>query len=426
MVIHVVKSGETLASIARSYGVPVARLARDNGVADPTRLVVGQTIVVLYHERVHTVRAGEPVASIARQYDTTVNAILRNNPSLDGLPNIFPGQTLVIDYTGEKLNGMYSVNGYLYPFIDEDVYRRTLPYLTYASIFSYGFTFDGELVVPDDSEVVDLALDYGAMPLLVLTTLGADGRFNSGLAERLFSDGELRARVIDRLLEVVREKNYGGVDVDFEYIPGQYREAYVEFVRELGGRLHELGKIVTVALAPKTSDDQPGLLYEGIDYAALGQAADFVLLMTYEYGYTYGPPMAVAPIRPVSEVVRYALTRIPAEKIWLGVPNYGYDWTLPYVRGESRAVTMSNVGAVELAAEVGAEIKFDEDAMSPYFEYTADGKQHVVWFEDARSIDAKLRLAARNRLGGIGYWNVMRYFPQAWLVQNALLDVRRG
>ncbi|MFA6949029.1 MAG: glycosyl hydrolase family 18 protein, partial [Eubacteriales bacterium] len=175
---------------------------------------------------------------------------------------------------------------------------------------------------------------------------------------------------------------------------------------------------------PKTSDDQPGLLYEGLDYKAIGEYADYTLLMTYEYGYTYGPPMAVSPINEVERVLEYAVTRIPHEKILMGVPNYGYDWPLPYVRGTTKADTIGNVEAVELAWNVGADISFDETAQSPFYGYYADNIEHVVWFEDAKSIDAKLRLAARYDLAGVSYWNIMKFFPQNWLVANSLYDIR--
>ena len=87
-----------------------------------------------------------------------------------------------------------------------------------------------------------------------------------------------------------------------------------------------MGYTVMVALAPKTSAGQPGLLYEAHDYAALGAAADDVLLMTYEWGYALSEPMAVAPIDKVEQVVRFAVSQIPPDKIFLGMPNYGYDW----------------------------------------------------------------------------------------------------
>ena len=119
-----------------------------------------------------------------------------------------------------------------------------------------------------------------------------------------------------------------------------------------------------MALAPKVSADQRGLLYEGIDYRLLGENSDQVLLMTYEWGYTYGPPMAVAPINKVRQVLDYAVQEIPAEKILMGVPNYGYDWPLPFERGVTEARTIGNVEAVLLAAEYYAEIRFDETAQT--------------------------------------------------------------
>ena len=133
--------------------------------------------------------------------------------------------------------------------------------------------------------------------------------------------------------------------------------------------------------------------------------------------------MAVAPLPNVEAVLRYALSVIPSEKIYLGIPNYGYDWPLPYRRGETKAPSISNQRAVELAVENRAEIEFDEAAQSPYFRYTRDGAVHEVWFEDARSMSAKLRLIARRGLRGAGYWNLMRPYPQGWTVLNALYDV---
>jgi len=146
--------------------------------------------------------------------------------------------------------------------------------------------------------------------------------------------------------------------------------------------------------------------------------------MTYEWGYTAGPPLPVAPINEVRRVLNYAVTAIPRSKILMGIPNYGYVWTLPYTPG-SRATTLSNVGAVDLAARVRAAIQFDQTAASPFFTYYEGGRQHIAWFEDARSIEAKLRLVNEYNLGGVSYWTIGRYFPQAWLVQDALYNVRK-
>lgn len=178
------------------------------------------------------------------------------------------------------------------------------------------------------------------------------------------------------------------------------------------------GYQVSVALAPKISKNQPGLLYEGVDYKALGEAANTVFLMTYEWGYTYGPPMAVAPLNKVRQVLDYAVTEIPEEKILMGIPNYGYDWPLPYESGITKAETIGNVQAVERALEYEAVIEFDEIAKSPYFYYKADNIEHEVWFEDVRSIEAKIQLITSYGFLGAGYWNLMCPFRANWMYLN--------
>ena len=155
-------------------------------------------------------------------------------------------------------------------------------------------------------------------------------------------------------------------------------------------------------------------------------AANRVMLMTYEWGYTYGPPMAVAPINLVRRVVDYAVTEIPREKISLGIPNYGYDWPLPYVRGETRAQTLGTLEAVQLAIDHGVEIRFDETAMSPYFRYWQYGIQHEVWFEDVRSLKAKFELIREYGLSGAGYWQLMRFYRAGWLLLEEMFIKEQG
>lgn len=424
MIIHVVTPGETLFSIAQRYGVPESRLLTDNELEADTPLVVGQTLVIQFPEQTYTVQEGDTLTSIAEALGVSVNQLLRNNPGLNGLSVVYPGQTLVVSYIQEK-QGTMSVNGYAYPFIDRDVLRKTLPYLTYITLFTYGFTPEGTLVTIDDDEVLAITREYGVSPILLLSTLTPEGTFSNQLAHILLNDLALQNRLIDELLALMAQKGYEGLDVDFEYILPEDRDAFVDFIRLTTDRMNAAGYTVITALAPKTSGDQPGLLYEAHDYAALGEASNAVLLMTYEWGYTYGPPMAVAPINKVRQVLDYAVTVIDPAKIFMGIPNYGYDWTLPFVAGESRAQSLSNVGAVDLARRVGAEIQYDETAQAPFFNYyDEEGRQHEVWFEDARSIQAKLALIPEYGFQGASYWNIMRYFPQNWLVLNALYNIR--
>jgi len=126
--------------------------------------------------------------------------------------------------------------------------------------------------------------------------------------------------------------------------------------------------------------------------------------------------MAVAPLNKVREVVEYALTKIPASKINLGIPNYGYDWALPFVRGTSKATTIGNVEAVQIAISQGSSILFDETAQSPYFRYVSEGVTHEVWFEDVRSLSGKFGLVKEYQLRGMSYWQIMQLFRANWLL----------
>lgn len=424
MTIHVVRPGETVYSIAAMYGVSARDVIQYNELDEPNRLVLGQTIVILFPRRVHIVEAGDTIYSITQQYGITINELYRNNTKLGALPVLRPGDRLVISYEQQRL-GDVSVNGYAYPFVDRTLFRQTMPFMTYMTPFTYGFTFNGDLVPLDDEALIDIALQYGVAPLMHLSTLTEEGGFSNELAHRALNDIQVQNRLLDNILINLRQKNYKGLDVDFEFIYVEDRDKYTAFIRNATQKLNPEGYEVIVALAPKTSSDQPGLLYQGHDYGGLGAAANGVLLMTYEWGYTYGPPMAVAPIPNIRAVLNYAVTQIARNKIYMGMPNYGYDWPLPYVRGTTRAQSISNVEAVRLAREYNAEILYDETAQSPHFQYTnTSGELHEVWFEDARSIRAKLALVTEFGFLGIGYWNLMRPFPQNWLVLNALYRIR--
>lgn len=379
MELYIVQPGDTVDTIAWEQGVPVDTILYNNQIPFPYRLAIGQALLLTKGEE----------------------------------PTDLPALT---------------VGGYAYPFIRSYVLEQTLPYLSDLYIFSYGFTADGNLIPPalDDSFLIEAAVRYRASPILTLTPFGPDGQFNNYLITRIVNDQEAQNRLIQQLLDTVQKKHFQGVDIDFEYILPQDRVSFAAFVGNVRQAINGLGYPVSVALAPKIADDQPGLLYEGKDFSLLGEAADSALLMTYEWGYTYGPPMAVAPLNKVRQVVDYAITRIPPEKLSLGIPNYGYDWTLPYVRGESKAKTIGNVEAIQIAIEHHAAIQFDPIAQSPYFNYVQDGQQHEVWFEDVRSLQAKFSLAKEYHLRGVGYWQIMQLFRANWLLLADTFQIQKN
>lgn len=423
--IYIVRPGDTVYSIAQKFGVSAQRIVSDNMLADDRGLAVGQALLILFPEVVHTFRTGETLYSVARMYGTDVMQLLRNNPTLTGMKYIPEGTQIVISYRGRKLSEM-ETSGFAYSYIDPAVLASALPYLTYIIIFGYGFTESGEIINVNDSRIISAAHDSGTAVLLCLSSINTDGTFDTGKIGKLLTDTDFQNIVISDLIDTIIKKDAQGLDIDIEYIPAEYREAFAAFAENARRRLGEYGLTVHVDLAPKISPVQKGALYEAHDYELLGSAADLVFLMTYEWGYTYGPPMAVAPLPNVRRVLEYALTEIPAEKIFLGIPNYGYDWKIPYERGITKAVTMGNIGAAQLAVSTGSEIIFDNYSQSPYFYYTdIFGEKHVVWFEDVRSLREKFLLAEEKGIRGCGYWNIMRPFPQNYLLLNSLFGIRK-
>ncbi|MDF2543720.1 MAG: hypothetical protein K0S47_3438 [Herbinix sp.] len=431
MLIHVVESGDTITSIANEYGISPERIIIENELPNPEDLVVGQSIAIVIPDVVHTVVEGDTLYSIAEQYDVDPNQILQNNPVIAETEFLVPGQTLVISYrrdnlsAGEKL-GSIIVNGYAYPFIDRTVLRKTLPYLTYLSLFTYGFTPAGDLVPIDDAELIELAKSYGVQPIMVLAPMDEEMAFSNEIAHQMFINPEGQARLIDNILATIQEKGYAGIDIDFEFVLPEDRQNFATFIQNVKNKLEPAGFIVMVALAPKTSGEMAGVLYEAHDYPVIGGIADLVLLMTYEWGYTYGPPMATAPLNNVRRVLEYGVSVINPDIILMGIPNYAYDWPLPFVRGETAAESISNQEAIERAALHNVIIEFDEPAQAPFYRYTNDaGVEHVVWFDDARSMNAKVRLINELGLTGMGVWQIMNFFPQMWIVIRELYNIEK-
>lgn len=368
---------------------------------------------------IYVVKSGDTVDGISALFSVSPESVIWNNQLVYPYP-LAVGQSLLIgEFDGTAVEGRRNAGGYAYTYISRWVLEQTIPFLDRLFVFSYGFTTAGDIIDPpqDDSWMIGMSLEQQVIPVLTLTPFGRDGKFNNNLIHEVVTNETVTDRLLTNLASLMQEKGYGGIDIDFEYILAGDRDYFTAFVQRAAEIMHAYGFTVSVALAPKTSADQKGLLYEGKDYAAIGAAADEVLLMTYEWGYKYGPPMAVAPLNMVRRVVDYAVSEIENSKINLGIANYGYDWPLPFVRGETAAKTIGNIEAVQTAIRYGAQIRFDELSQSPYYNYTdEEGTEHVVWYEDVRSLQGKYSLLDEYGLNGIGVWQIMRWYRAMWLL----------
>ncbi|MGN0678157.1 MAG: glycosyl hydrolase family 18 protein [Oscillospiraceae bacterium] len=422
MFIYTVKAGDTLAQLSEQFGVPINQIATDNALGNPDNLSIGQSLVISSDSIRYVVREGQTLYSLSQEFEVPLDELIAANPNANPI-SLQVGQVIVIPQAENISRRPAVMNGFAYPTITDYALECAFPFLTFISPFSYSITPNGEIIAPDVDEIITAARNNGVMPLMTVTNI-FEGTFSTEVLSQILADPEASERLVSSILSEVESKNYYGVNLDMEYIAPEDRESYNNLLRNISERLHENGYILVTAVAPKYSADQQGILYESHDYAEQGKWADFIILMTYEWGFTYSMPMSVQPIEEVRKVLNYAVSEIPSGKILMGMPNYGYDWTLPYVRGTA-ARSIGFAAATNLANSLGSEIFFDEKTQTPYFYYTENGTRHVVWFDDPRSIDAKLRLVEEFSLAGASWWTINRcYPPNRIIAQNMFETVR--
>lgn len=416
---HVVKSGETLWSIAQRYGVTIQSIVQASQLSNPNLLYPGMTLFI--PALTHTVQPGEALWQIASRYGTTVAAIISENQIQN--PNlIYPGLTLVIPRTKPTIE----VNAYSYqpPEAAAQTINEIGPLLTYFSPFAYLIAENGSLQPVKDEASIQASLANNVVPMMSVTNF-TSSQAGSNVAHTILATPDIREKVLTNIIQVMDSKGYKGLNIDFENVLPADRELYNQFLQMAVDRLHPKGYFVSTALAPKIGATQAGLLYEAHDYEAHGRIADFVVLMTYEWGYRLGPPQAISPINEMKRVVEYALSVMPAEKIFLGFQIYARDWKIPHVKGQE-AETFSPQEAIRRAVKYGADIQYNTTAQSPFFRYVDEnGQGHEVWFEDARSAQAKFDMVKNYKLRGVSYWALGYPYPQNWALLRDNFSIKK-
>lgn len=428
MDIYVVQSGDTINDIANQFGVSADRLIIDNGLENPLDLIPGQTIVIAYPTMTHIVREGDSLAGIASTYGVPIMQLLRNNPFLSGRQYLYPDETLVISY---NTNGRVIINGYTYTYINRETLTKTLPYLTYLSVFNYNVLEEGKIISHgDDADIVQLAKDYGAVPLLMISSISLQGKPNLEIIFNLLLSKDLQTRYVSNLINILRTTGYYGLNVLINGINESNQQLYIELLKNISMVLRNEGYQIFVTINPNLHYADGIATFENIDYSLFSPLVDGITFLQYTWGTYYGPPGPVSSINLIRNLVDHVISMVPAEKIIIGKPLVAYDWELPYDpnnpdRSHANSLTLNS--ALALARDVGATIEFDEVSQTPFFRYQVTfvglAIDHIVWFIDARSIDALVKLIKEYRLAGSGIWNIMIYYQQMWTVINSQSEI---
>ena len=422
MVIHIVQPDETINSIAEMYGISAERLISDNLIEDPNRLVAGESLLVLFPRETNVVQEGDSLEGIANSYGVSVMQLLRNNPQLSNRSYIYPGEEIIISFTNDKLTTI-SVNGYAFPFIDMDILSKTLPFLTFLTIYFYEITKEGEIIDIDDQQLIDIAKVYGVAPIMLISTVTRSGETDAEATHNIITSKSKQELLINSVLDTMRVKGYYGINIDIQNILPEDRQLFIDFMENMSSQLRQEGYYVITTLTLTTFGTETDIPYLGPEYATLGQLTDSAMLLSYEWGHIRSPLPAL-PLADVRALLDYSITQIPAEKTNIGIPTIGYIWDLPFIPGRTVANVISHNSAVTLAKELGVTIQRDAASEAPYYSFSND-TEFIVWFRDVKSISAILDIVVEYGLEGIGIWNIMQFPSGMLLMINEQFEIRK-
>lgn len=312
------------------------------------------------------------------------------------------------------------IMGYYYSQSYED-FLNNLDYMSSAAVKWYTLDTNGDLTDRDNSRYINVPEGYENV-IKVSKESGIEIHMlvfesDSARLQKVLATPESRLRIVNQIITVVEREGFDGVNVDFEYLKVTDKERYNEFIKSLYGELKARGKSLNLSLPVKTEKTD---WWPAYDYSTLGQYCDFAVLMAYDKN--PGTPGPQSGIDWVEEVVDYAIARIPAEKVVLGIGYYGYDWAA----GKRSSVIAENNGATylvfadELSKKYGLNLNLDQKSGLLFGTYTdRNGVSHEIWMESDYSVDAKAKIAVRKGLKGVALWRLGFSTPSFW---DTLMD----
>ncbi|MEK7476984.1 MAG: glycosyl hydrolase family 18 protein [Candidatus Coatesbacteria bacterium] len=274
----------------------------------------------------------------------------------------------------------------------------------------------GEVVGPVEDDVRAVCWRSGTRLMPLISNSQPGRSFDPEMTSRVLNTPLLRTSHVRALVTLVTAHGYDGIEIDYELMKGGDRAAFTAFMTELSAALHARGKLLAGAFHPKVAEPGDDWGPSAQDWEALGKLVDSFRIMTYDHHYSGGPAGPLAALPWFKEVLAFAVARVPKEKILMGIPTYGYDWTGSRTGKATDVVPRT---APELAKKKGARIQRDPDSGEPHFSYLENTDEHFVWYEDAACLPAKLAAVRAAGVAGIAVWRLGSEEPAFWQALDA-------
>jgi spore germination protein len=425
MELYVVQQGDSINSIAQTYGMTVEKLMQDNGLETTYKIVTGQALVIASPNQYYTVQPEDSLQGIADSHHISLMQLLRNNPNLSGREQLFAGESLVISY---PTVGSLVTNGYAYPHIRKEILSKTLPNLTYLTIFNYSITENGEIsTFADETWMTELCKAYTTIPLMMISTLSQQGTRNMDLTYKILLNEDDQKHIGNEILSILKSKDYRGVNLIINFLNQDNQSLYANFIEKLSKQLKNENFLVFITINYISFLADGKIKAEPIDYSKFSNFAENLYLTKLLWGAEFGPPLPICNMQHIQSLVDFIVTKIPAEKTGISIPVLGYDWSLPYIPNRTYANSLTINAVLDLAYHVNATIQFDENSMTPFYNYSQynldASTEHIVWFTDARTLKAQSDLILSAKLKCSGIWNIMVYDAQLWTIMNSQFDI---
>ena len=296
------------------------------------------------------------------------------------------------------------------------------------------FTMDAQGFISGEvpAAVLGIAREHKVAVMPLVTNQG----FNQPLMHTLLDSPESRARAIRYLLYFALRDGYIGFQFDYENIKYFYRDKFTLFFHEAAVEFHKHHLLLSAAVVGKYSDERkaesPGGYddWSGVyDYPKLAKDADFLSIMAYPQHAGFSDPGPIAGLPWVQQIVDFTKSTMPARKISLGVPLYGFHW-ISVAPGEKAApaeFAQDNAGvpvkkwkgrSTSYPTTVDVVVKnppqWNEVERANHISFSDNEGQHEIWYEDAQSAAPKFGLAVTEKLHSISAWAIGQEDPAMW------------